>query len=64
MNKYTPAKMGDPILNIVLQNRQDLIDQLSACLKAGSDVNYETAYNETALRYASRNGRWDAIRFY
>ena len=49
------------LMTLIHENRADLIQSMKSCIALGEDVNRVTEYGESALRYASRNGRFDAI---
>jgi len=54
--------MEESLLKIVYQNGDDLLLAVKACLETGESPNVITKYNESPLRVASRNGRFDVIK--
>jgi ankyrin repeat protein len=49
------------LLGVIYENGADLVQEVKARIALGEDVNSVTEYGESALRVASRNGRFDAI---
>lgn len=52
----------DLLLTIYENDKHKLIDQVKALLEAGADPNTITEYQESPLRVASNNGRFDVIK--
>lgn len=49
------------LIGVIYENGSDLVQEVKSCIALGEDVNRVTEYGESALRVASRNGRFDAI---
>lgn len=49
------------LIGVIYGNGADLVQEVKSCIALGEDVNRVTEYGESALRIASRNGRFDAI---
>ncbi|GAA6212793.1 hypothetical protein NBRC116602_25340 [Hyphomicrobiales bacterium 4NK60-0047b] len=50
------------LLSVTYQNRDTLMEELKPLLDKGENPNHITKYNESPLRVASNNGRFDAIK--
>lgn len=49
------------LIGVIYENGADLVQEVKARITLGEDVNRITEYGESALRVASRNGRFDVI---
>ena len=49
------------LIGVISENGTDLVQEVQSCIALGEDVNRVTEYGESALRVASRIGRFDAI---
>ena len=49
------------LLNVISTNSADAVEKVKSCIALGEDVNRVTEYGESALRIASRLGRFDVI---
>jgi ankyrin repeat protein len=60
------ADLGSSILDAVhgrdVPRDPRLLDLLKYCIDQGADLDYQSEYNETALRVLSRLGRFDAVK--
>ncbi|MBI3630944.1 MAG: ankyrin repeat domain-containing protein, partial [Candidatus Sungbacteria bacterium] len=54
--------MGSSLLGIIYQNRKDLLSAVQNLLNQGHDPSYVTSHNESPLRVASNNGRFDVVK--
>ena len=52
----------NPLLKIIYENGDDLLNKVQSFLDAGADPNESTEYFETPLRVASNNGRFDVVK--
>ena len=62
VNKAREILMKKSLLSVTYQNSDNLLEELKALLDEGESPNYITKYNESPLRVASNNGRFDAIK--
>lgn len=54
--------MGNSLLGIIYKNKADLLSEVQALLDKGHDPSYVTSHNESPLRVASNNGRFDVVK--
>lgn len=54
--------VSNNLLHIIYQNQADLFQQVEPILAEGCDVNHITEHNESALRVAANNGRFDVMK--
>ena len=50
------------LLKTIYQNGNKLLSEVEALLDQGEDPNVITKYNESPLRVASNNGRFDVVK--
>jgi ankyrin repeat protein len=60
--RHQIARKMKNLLGVIYENGADLVQEVKARIALGDDVNSVTEYGESALRVASRNGRFDAIK--
>jgi hypothetical protein len=49
------------LLNVISTNGVDVVERVKSCIALGEDINRVTKYGESALRIASRFGRFDVV---
>ena len=62
MGKHKPRHQRRDLLQAVYDNAPDLPARLQVFVDAGVDLSHVTSHGESALRVASNNGRFDAVR--
>ncbi len=52
-----------PLIGLIYENADNLLDDVVKLIKNGANVNEETKYFETPIRVASNRGRFDVVKY-